>query len=123
MMTLVRTHYVIDLWSGLFIAHYFFIWAEKVSYLTDVKILGLPAKKRTRNFFKPCKCCGWSNKYAGDFMSKAEKRKLKELYIEHQALSIDNKLRNDSDEDELTTAISSSSKKHASDKQGAFVKF
>ena len=86
MMTLVRTHYVIDLWTGMFVSHYFFIMAEKVSFITDVKGLGIPAKKRKRNFFKPCKCCGWSNKHAGDFIRNAEKQRLKGLYKEHMRL-------------------------------------
>jgi hypothetical protein len=73
MMTAVRTHYIIDLAAGLVIAHYCFIMAEKLSFLVDVKLVGLPAEKRHRNWYKTCKCCGWSNKYAGDYMCEEEK--------------------------------------------------
>jgi len=69
MMTLVRTHYAIDLFAGLFISHYLFILSEKIIYYFDVKVVGLPAKKRIRNFYKYCECCGWANKYAGDFIT------------------------------------------------------
>lgn len=80
MMTLTRSHFAIDMWAGLFIAHYMFRHAERISYIFDVKVLGIPSKKRGRLFFKPCKCCGWSNKYAADFMTKEEKLQLKSLY-------------------------------------------
>jgi len=72
-MTMVRTHYSIDLWTGLIFAHFFFILAERVSFFFDVLVLGLPDKKRKRNFFKFCKCCGWSNKTATDFVTEAER--------------------------------------------------
>lgn len=49
-------------------------------YFFDVKLLGLPANVRHRNWFRPCECCGWSNKYAGDYMFKSEKDKLKEAH-------------------------------------------
>lgn len=120
-MTLVRTHYVIDLWSGLFIAHYFHIWAEKACWIADVKALGIPDKKRKRNFFKPCKCCGWSNKYAGDYISKEEKRMLQAIHQEYNPFGIENKLRNDSDE-EGKTERSQGKKINPGDNQGPFTK-
>jgi len=86
MLTLVRTHYCIDLFAGIIIAHYCFLGAEKVVYFFDVKILGLPGKKRKRLFFKPCKNCGWSNKCASDYMTNAEQEKLKMFYREQKAL-------------------------------------
>jgi len=83
MMMLVRTHYVIDMIAGFFIAHYMHIMAERVSYFFDVKVLGVPGKKRYRNFYKPCKCCGWSNKCATDYMGEEERARLKALHKEH----------------------------------------
>lgn len=76
MMTLVRTHYIIDLVAGFLIANYVFILAEKASFLTDVKIMGISGKKRGRNFFKPCFSCGWSNKNIMDFTDKSEKMRI-----------------------------------------------
>ena len=63
-MTLVRTHYIIDLVTGLIMAHYCFMMAEWVSYYIDVLIIGVPAKDRMNNYYSPCQCCGWSNKCA-----------------------------------------------------------
>lgn len=74
MMTAVRTHYIIDLITGLIFAHYIFIVSEKLSYFVDVKVVHLRNEHRSRWFFLPCKNCGWSNEYAGDFMSKEESK-------------------------------------------------
>ena len=97
---LVRTHYVIDMIAGFFIAHYMHIMAEKVCYVFDVKVLGIPGKKRYRNFFKPCKCCGWSNKCASDYMTEEERTRLKELHKEHLENMHNGKALNDSDEED-----------------------
>lgn len=96
MMTLVRTHYVIDLVTGLIVSHYMFIWAEKIIFIADVKILGLPGHLRSRNWFKPCECCGWSNKYAADYMAKEEKKQLKELHRQQKGTTNDNNKENNS---------------------------
>jgi uncharacterized membrane protein len=39
MMTSVRTHYVIDMISGVIIAHYMHMISEKITYYIDVKLL------------------------------------------------------------------------------------
>ena len=75
-MTLVRTHYIIDLVGGLLVANYVFILAEKASYFSDVKMIGISAKKRGRNYFKPCYTCGWSNKNVMDYTDKEEKMRI-----------------------------------------------
>jgi len=90
-MTLVRTHYIIDLIAGLIISHYVHIMSEKLIFFVDVKILGLPAFKRKRHWFKPCKCCGWSNKHAGDYILPNEKSYLKQLHKESKHLLKENK--------------------------------
>jgi hypothetical protein len=39
MMTSVRTHYVIDMVTGVIIAHYMHMWSEKLSYYVDVMVM------------------------------------------------------------------------------------
>ena len=73
MMCLVRTHYIIDMITGLIVSHYVFMIAERLSFFIDAKFLRIEGSKRIRNYFKPCKHCGWGNKHAGDFMCKEEK--------------------------------------------------
>lgn len=80
MMMLVRTHYVIDMVTGLLVAHYMYIHAEKLSYYADILMFGVSAKDRNRCYYKPCKYCGWNNRYAGDFMSTNEKKLIKSIY-------------------------------------------
>ncbi len=75
-MTLVRTHYIIDLVAGFLVANYMFVLAEKASFLFDVKIMGISGKKRGRNYFKPCYTCGWSNKNVLDYTDKEEKMRI-----------------------------------------------
>ena len=79
-MVVVRGHFTIDLVGGLIFSHYLFIQAERISYFFDSKLLGLPAIKRFRNFFKPCKKCGFSNWHAADYMTKDEKIMLLEMH-------------------------------------------
>ena len=57
LMVFLRGHYMIDLLSGLIFGHYFFIMAERVSYLVDVKLLGIPFFKRFPNFNTHCGGC------------------------------------------------------------------
>lgn len=83
MMMLIRAHYVIDMVSGLIIAHYLHILAERLSFLVDVKIMRQHLTKgdpRERYYFKPCKACGWSNKCTKDYLAPEEKVELKSLY-------------------------------------------
>jgi hypothetical protein len=86
MMMLIRTHYVIDMVTGVIIAHYLHILAERLSFLVDVKIMRQHLTKgepRERYYFKPCKACGWSNKCAKDYLAPEEKVELKALYEAH----------------------------------------
>lgn len=59
-MTVLRTHYFIDFTSGLCVGFMIYMWAEKLSYLTDVLIFGKPAEKRGLIFHKACSVCGWA---------------------------------------------------------------
>src|ERR1700761_1565906 len=52
LMTFVRTHYIIDLMTGAILAHYCHMMAEWVSYWTDVKFVGAPAKTRNQTHYK-----------------------------------------------------------------------
>lgn len=38
-MTLVRTHYIIDMVTGLIFSHYLYIICEKIAFVIDVKIV------------------------------------------------------------------------------------
>ena len=85
-MMLIRTHYIIDMVTGVIIAHYLHILGERLSYLVDVKFMRqhlTKGQQRERYYFKPCKSCGWSNKCAKDYLAPEEKVKLKALYEEH----------------------------------------
>ena len=78
MLFLVRTHYVIDLVTGVIFAHYCFIQAERLSYVSDVLVLGVgKGKHRYRKYFYPCKVCAWPCKAASDFVHREEKLALK----------------------------------------------
>jgi hypothetical protein len=96
MMTCVRTHYVIDMITGLIIAHYMHMVSEKLAYYVDIGLLKIgvttteranagAGKKRHRKYYKPCHKCGWSNMYAGDYMSVDEKKWLKHVHNQCQA--------------------------------------
>jgi hypothetical protein len=91
MMTCVRTHYIIDMITGVVIAHYFHMLSEKLTYYVDVTLLKIGStetelaasgagSRRNRKYYKPCHKCGWSNDYAGDYMSSNEKSWLKHVY-------------------------------------------
>ncbi len=43
MMTSVRTHYVIDMITGVIIAHYMHMLSEKLSYYIDVCVMKIGA--------------------------------------------------------------------------------
>jgi hypothetical protein len=98
MMTCVRTHYFIDMVSGMIFAHYIHMISEKLAYYADIGLLKIgvtneelassgAGRKRHRKYYKPCHKCGWSNVYAGDFMSEGEKKWLKHCYSQSQLAS------------------------------------
>ena len=91
MMMLIRTHYIIDMVTGLIVAHYMHMLAERISFLVDVKWMRQHLTKEDvirENFhFKPCKDCGWSNKCANDLICDEEKSHLKDMYHEQNNFS------------------------------------
>lgn len=60
-MTILRTHYFMDDITAFGCGFVFALLAEKVSFITDVLILGLRAQDRDLYFNKACPACGWSN--------------------------------------------------------------
>ena len=46
MLMSLRTHYIIDLTTGLMLAQNMHRWGEKLSYFFDVILMGLPKEKR-----------------------------------------------------------------------------
>ena len=48
MMWALRAHYTMDMIAGIGFAHYFWILADKYSYLVDWHLLGIPLTKRLR---------------------------------------------------------------------------
>ncbi len=59
MLIFTRGHYFIDLFCAVIFGHYFFDIAERLSYLVDAKLFGIPFHKRFPNFAKNC----WNCKY------------------------------------------------------------
>lgn len=57
LMIVLRGHYLIDLLSGLIFGHYFFMMAERISWVIDVKLLKIPFFKRFPYFNKVCGNC------------------------------------------------------------------
>jgi hypothetical protein len=46
LMIALRAHYTIDMVAGIVFAHYFWILAEKYSYIVDWNIFRIPLNKR-----------------------------------------------------------------------------
>ena len=57
LMICLRGHYFIDLVSGVIFGHYFWMNAEKYSYLVDVYIFRIPFHKRFPRFSSACEHC------------------------------------------------------------------
>ena len=45
-MVALRSHYTMDMISGVIFAHYLWIMSERYSYLIDWHIFGIPLEKR-----------------------------------------------------------------------------
>ena len=60
-MIVMRDHYIIDLYTGVIIAHWSVMQADWLTYYLDVKWFGLSHNKRTTYVTVPCIRCGWNN--------------------------------------------------------------
>jgi hypothetical protein len=54
MLMCLRTHYIIDLVTGLMLAQYIHRWGEKLAFYFDVWLMGLPKDKRQTFYYTPC---------------------------------------------------------------------
>jgi len=79
-LTVVRTHYFIDLVTGLLLAHYSYYLGEKMTYIFDVLMVGLSGKKRNLMHHTPCPSCGWSNPDVSQWIGKKEYEVLKKRH-------------------------------------------
>ncbi len=88
MMTMVRTHYIMDLTAGLIFSHYFFLIGEYLSYYPDVVIFGILSEARGREFYKGCTKCGIPNHCALDRMSKSEQLRLCQQTVDSMEVEV-----------------------------------
>lgn len=89
MLMLVRTHYIIDMVTGLVVAHYMHQLAERLSFLVDVKLMRqhlTKPTKRERYYLKPCGNCGWGNPCAKDYLPENERESLRKEYKDHKGV-------------------------------------
>ena len=61
MMLWTRTHFVIDMGSGIACGIIAVQLGEKISVYLDVSINGLKAQSRDLVFYTVCPSCGWAN--------------------------------------------------------------
>ena len=57
LMISLRGHYFIDMFSGIIFAHYFWLFAERYSYIVDVYVFHIPFHKRFPYFNQACHNC------------------------------------------------------------------
>ena len=72
MLMSLRTHYIIDLTTGLMLAQNMHRWGEKLSYCFDVILMGLPKEKRQTYYYYPCYSCGYNNLNIERYVDQAE---------------------------------------------------
>jgi len=72
-LTIVRTHYVIDLIYGIIVALTLHRTGEILCYLLDYLVMKLQLKNRGSYWYKPCKKCGWCVDNADLLVSKQER--------------------------------------------------
>lgn len=90
-LTAIRGHFIIDLITGLMVAHFSYMQAEWMVYYVDVKILGLDRHKRGQLTYNHCKKCGWSNDKISIKMNSEEKNFLKKNYSRNHKTIIEPK--------------------------------
>ena len=80
LLILVRTHFWIDLTTGLIVGHWSCMMGEWLSYPVDVKIMGFAGKERKQHAYNPCYKCGYSNENYATGIHQEEKKFLFETY-------------------------------------------
>lgn len=73
MMTINRTHFLIDLTAGAAVYGVLIRVSEKLVFIFDVRMKGLKAKDRGLIFYEPCPVCGWANETPLQHIDKDEK--------------------------------------------------
>ena len=71
----LRGYYMISVFASLVFGHYFWILAERVSWLIDVKLFNIPFHKRFPKFINKCGFCKYNiNEWAsiGETFEKLE---------------------------------------------------
>ena len=63
--------------------------AEWIMFFFDVKVVGNPSDSRYNYNYKPCECCGWSNKNASFFMEPSEERIIRRLNAQLENIKIE----------------------------------
>ena len=79
-LMLMRVHYIIDLITGVMIGHWCAMQADWLCYFADVKLFGLPHKKRQSYVTVPCKKCGWNNQKPSLYIDEKERTFLRQTY-------------------------------------------
>lgn len=90
LLCVLRTHYIIDLVTGLIIAYYLHRWGEKLAFFFDVKLLGVPMNKRQNYYYNPCYRCGWNNLNPSNFMDEHEASLQKATFNKNYANQLEN---------------------------------
>ena len=57
MLVFCRAHYSIDIFGGYIFGHYFWMLAEKWSWVIDYQLMKIPFHKRFPNFRRKCSSC------------------------------------------------------------------
>lgn len=88
LMTFVKTHFIIDLVAGVIMSHYCHMASEWISYFFDVLVVGSRSDSRFNYCYKPCECCGWSNKNASFYMEQSEENIIRSLNQQHLLVQV-----------------------------------
>lgn len=72
-MTILRTHFLIDLTSAVAFTVVFVLLGEILSYFIDVLVLGQKKQSRELLIYNACAACGWSNSNPLHLIDNAEK--------------------------------------------------
>ena len=83
-LTFTRSHFVIDMMTGVAVGITAHRGGEFVSYLADVLIFRFRKERRQPYWYKPCGRCGWNVANASLLVNKAEEEYQKQIYCMNQ---------------------------------------